>query len=306
MPSLKQFKYFVALYHTRNFSRAAEQFGVKQPNVSNQIARLENELGIRLFERGVETLPTPAAERILPSAVAAIDAADRFVAIARACGRGFGGRIRLGTPSTVGPCLLAHLTDELRQAHPDLDIVLREEVPYALPDRLSAGEFDLIILPSPVERDGIRVASLYREPIRFVSRRDHPLARGSTVAPSKLAGQQVLVLDARFHLRQIVEVYCRTCGARPMTCCEAASLDALSLMARAGLGVTFLPELYLRKTLAADDTLKVVNLEGAPLERTVGIAWRSTSPHDEGFAALAATIRGALALPGTGVVPLHG
>jgi LysR family hydrogen peroxide-inducible transcriptional activator len=278
LPSLRQLHYFVALAETGSFRAAAEKCRVTQPSLSIQLASLEKRFGQTLVERSRPgVILTPAGRELQTRARAILDAAQNLVNHFEAPRSGLSGTIRFGTSATLGPYLLPHVIARLHALHPDLSLYIREATPETLVRALGQGDFDMILVQLPVrgEFDTIR---LFREPLDLVVARDHPFACQPRLARTALNGATVLTLGPAYALRQQVAEICETLGARLRSDYEGTSLDALRLMAGMGMGVAFLPALYVRSEIKAEASdVAVVPLEGPRILRSVGLVMRAGS-----------------------------
>lgn len=278
LPSLKQLKYFVALAETGSFRAAADHCGISQPSLSVQLALLEKRLGQRLVERNrAGVILTPAGREVHERGRAILDAAQNLVNRFGAARTGLTGTIRFGASGTLGPYLLPHVIARLHSLHPELSLYIREAPPDALVAGLAGGDFDMILVQLPVRGD-VTPIRLFREPLELVVARDHPFAAQERVLRSDLAGATVLTLAPSYSLRQQVADLCEVFGARVRTDYEGTSLDSIRLMAGMGMGVAFLPALYVRSEIAENDRdVQVVGLEGPRILRSVGLITRSGS-----------------------------
>lgn len=278
LPSLKQLEYFVALAETGSFRRAAEQCGISQPSLSVQLASLEKRLGQRLVERSRSgVILTAAGREVNMRARTILEEATALVTRFEAHRTGLVGTIRFGASTTLGPYLLPHVIARLHARHPDLSLYIREETPEALTTGLHAGDFDMILVQLPVRGD-VTPIRLFREPLELVAARDHPFARFERLPRAELAGETVLALGPAYSLRQQVLDLCQSLGAQIRTDYEGTSLDAIRLMAGMGMGLAFLPALYVRSEIKAEDKdVAVIPLEGPRILRSVGLITRSGS-----------------------------
>jgi LysR family hydrogen peroxide-inducible transcriptional activator len=292
LPSLKQLEYFVALVETGSFRGAAAHCGISQPSLSVQLASLEKRLGQRLVERSRSgVILTSAGREVHERARAILEAANNLVNRFDAPRTGLAGTIRFGASATLGPYLLPHVIARLHALHPDLSLYIREAPPEALAGGLARGDFDMILVQLPVRGD-VRPIRLFREPLELVVARDHPFAPRERVARADLAGETVLALGPAYSLRQQVADLCELLGARLRTDYEGTSLDAIRLMAGMGMGLAFLPALYVRSEIGADDRdVVVVPLEGPRILRSVGLVTRAGS-EDEAAPRIARLIQG--------------
>jgi len=246
-PTFRQLEYIVTVGRLGRFGLAAEALNVSQPSLSAQIAAVEEELGVQLFERGrggVQVTVKGAeflvrAQRIL-----------REVEDLRATmsgGMPFGGRLRLGVLPSIGPYLLPRVISLLHQEQPDLRVIVREENTRDLERGLKSGRFDLII-STPEDHPNTRQMRLFTERFWIALAKDDPLAddRGA-VAAKDLRGRIFLTLDRGHRLSRIVYGMASDCGGIVSDEYEGTSLDSVLLMAGSGAGVAVLPELFARQ-----------------------------------------------------------
>jgi LysR family transcriptional regulator, hydrogen peroxide-inducible genes activator len=282
MPSLRQLQYLVALRQTGHFRLAAEKVGVSQPTLSAQLQALERKLGVQLAERGpTPVIFTDAGERVLEVAERIVACVQDIHDIAKCRKHGVSGVVRLGLPTSIGPYLMPSLVPRLRADYPDLRFHVRESLPAALPDLLAQGQHDLLLLPLPVRAEDFVVMRLFREPIYLAVPSDHQLAAQDMIAASELEGQSILSLEKGHALHDQVQAICDDFGARLLHDYEGTSLNTLHQMVATGLGLTFLPGLYTR---AGDlPGIKLLSIKGKPLQRSIGLVWRKSSPMQENY-----------------------
>lgn len=288
MPNIRQLEYLVAVADTLNFRSAAERTGSTQPTVSEQLKALEERLGAVLVERGrSRVLMTPIGKQVVEIARRILLDSNEIVQITSSGGKELAGVMRLGLPPTIGPYLLPLVLPRLHHAFPDLKLYVREELPDGLPRALETGVLDVVITLLPIKNAELVSQSLFREPLFLVVAADHPLASRTSVTRRDLAGQDVLALGRGQQLHEVVHALCQECGARLRYDFEGTSLDTLREMVVMGLGVTFLPGLYVRREIFTDPHVKVLALQGRALSRHVGIVWRKSSALQANYANLA-------------------
>jgi LysR family hydrogen peroxide-inducible transcriptional activator len=220
---------------------------------------------------------TAAGREAHMRARAILEEATALVSRFEAQRTGLVGSIRFGASTTLGPYLLPHVIARLHARHPELRLYIREETPEALVAGLLAGDFDMVLVQLPVRGD-VTPIRLFREPLELVAARDHPFTRFERLPRAELAGQTVLALGPAYSLRQQVHDLCRTLGAQIRADYEGTSLDAIRLMAGMGMGLAFLPALYVRSEIKAEDKdVAVIPLEGPRILRSVGLVTRSGS-----------------------------
>lgn len=288
MPSLRQFEYLLALQDHRHFRRAAEHCGVSQPTLSTQLCVLEERLGAQLVERSrSRVLMTPIGTEIAAVARRILRDVEEMRHLADQPEAGIGGTVRMGLAPTIGPYLLAKMIPDLHAAHPRLKLHVREDFPDALPPALEEGRHDVLIVPLPVDRIELQTEPLFREPLYLAMAADHPLASRKTIDRRALRGQQILTLESGHNLHEQVERLCAEVGAQPLSDYEGTSLDTLREMVGMGMGLSFLPGLFVKTNLAQDNAIKVVELRGPPIFRLVGMVWRKSSARGKEFHTLA-------------------
>ena len=272
--NLRDLRYLLAVVDHGHFRRAAEACGVSQPTLSIQLRKLEEELGVTLFERaGKSVTPTAACARLLPHVRAAVAEADAIIAAARGLRDPLAGVLRLGIIPTLAPYLLPLVFAPLRAALPALEIEPWEDQTAALLERLRAHELDAALLATAPDRPEFASRALFDEPFLAALPPEHPLAGRATVAEAELA-PDILVLADGHCLREQALDACGQEGALggPL---RAASLSTLMNMVAAGYGTTLIPGLAAG---AAQDAGLVLRPLAARSARTVRLVWRARFP----------------------------
>lgn len=291
-PSINQIKYFVAVAKYLNFRQAAGILGISQPTLTSQISALETTLGISLFERSRSgTLLSPQGKILLPAAEEVLQSSQRFNEIARDLSEGNIVTYRLGIPPTLGPYLLPFVLPDLHKLKPGLRFYVREAAPNALQHGLLHGEYDLILTPLAGENSQLVTQPLFYEPLKFVVPSDHRLAGKAYVHPEELAGEKVLTLEDRHHFHHQVQLICENIGADLQRDYEGTSLDTLRQMVVMGMGVAFLPGLYIHSELHKPEALHVCEIANMPIERQHALAWRNTAPGRTTFREISSLIK---------------
>jgi len=292
VPSLRQLEYLTALASERHFRRAAERVGVSQPTLSAQLKALEERLGAQLVERDrARVILTPLGERILVNARRILRDVQEIREIANTYGQEFGGTIRLGLPPTIGPFLLPRVLPQLHKSYPDLRLYVREQVPLTLPRSLQEGQYDVLVMPLPVQEADLVSLPVFREPLYLALPADHPLASKPEIDRTDLAGQPILTLETGHQLHEQTEAMCEEFGAHLRSDFEGTSLDTLRHMVGMGTGLSFLPGLYVHSVLSTDESVKAKPIRGRSITRTIGLVWRRTSSLQDQYEKLADYIR---------------
>jgi len=293
MPTLQQFRYLVALADTAHFGRAAERCHVSQPTLSGQLKELERRLSAPLVERDrrAQVILTPIGRAVVARARRVLRDVEDIKDLARRGGPDPAGTIRLGTLPTLGAYFLSLVVPDLHRSFPDLKLFVREGTAETLLASLDDGQLDALLFPLPVRAGHLDATPLVREPLVIVVPADHPFAGLDAVPRERLAGETVLALEPGHRLHAQVQAICDDVGAQLSHDFEGTSLDTLRLMVGMGMGLAFMPVLYVRSEALKDPAVAVVPLAGEPPERRVGLVWRRQSARREAFLTLAAAIR---------------
>ncbi len=302
-PTLRQLEYFVTVALTLNFRQAAQRLEISQPTLTAQLATLEQVLGVSLFERSrAGTLLSAQGKALLEPAQGLLAQMRAFEELVNQQTGNPATTFRLGVPPTVGPYLLPFVLPDLHQRYQTLKLFVRESPPRQLLRDLHAGTYDLVLAPLPVTDDELSVHTLFTEPLKFVVPADHALADEAVIDPARIRGEQVLTLEEQHHFYQQVREVCNRLGAQVLEDYEGTSLDTLRQMVVMGLGVSFLPGLYIHSELHRPEELHVAELAGEPIVRQHALIWRNTSPSRVFFRELAADIRRSVSKSLAGVV----
>ncbi len=293
MPSLQQLRYLVALADTVHFRRAAERCHVSQPTLSGQLKELERRLQGQLVERDrkARVILTPLGREVVARARRILRDVEDIRELARRGGPHPVGTIRLGAVPTLGAYLLSLVVPHLHTAFPDLRLFVREATTDNLLHDLDDGALDAILVSLPVPGDHLETAPLLEEPLMAVVAVDHPLARAAKVGPADLRGETVLALEPGHRLHIQVQELCAAVGANVARDFEGTSLDTLRLMAGMGMGITFLPALYIRTEALRDPAVRVIPFAPDQPVRHVGLVWRKRSARGQAFLTLAEHMR---------------
>ena len=290
--TLRELRYLVALADLGHFGRAAQACHVSQPTLSTQLRKLEDTLGVALFERTNRTLRiTPIGEQIVAKARWVLDEADSIVSLAQRGSGPLTGPFELGIIPTLGPYMLPWLLPPLERAYPDLRLVVHEDLTDRLLDQLKAHRLDAALLALPVNDGELNALPIFDEPFRLVLPPGHRLVGTTAVDQSDLSREDLLLLREGHCLReQALEVCAFEShpGERRGTDIRAASLETICRMVSAGMGCTLLPVMALIGTGHRD--FEVCQLD-AEASRRIGLVWRQSYPRTMDLEYLAQTIR---------------
>lgn len=241
---LHQLRYFCAVARTGAFTRGAEEEGVTQPTLSQQIRKLESSLGVALFERRGRTVRlTQPGMRLLPIAQQVL----RHVIDARQaleCVRGdIRGPLTVGCIPTVMPYLLAPRAAEFQAQYPDVELHLIENTTARLAQQLQAGELDVAVVGLPVGARDLVCSELFREPLLLAMPRTHRLARAAAVTPADLRGDRLLILREGHCFRGDALAACGRNGAKLGVFFETDQFASIFSLVAGGFGVSVVPEM---------------------------------------------------------------
>jgi LysR family hydrogen peroxide-inducible transcriptional activator len=300
--TLTELRYIVAVARERHFGRAAEACHVSQPTLSVAIKKLEDELDVKLFERGgAEVSVTALGEQIVRQAQVVIEQAGQIKEIAKAGKDPLHGPLNLGIIYTIGPYLLPDLVRQAIERTPQMPLMLQENFTIKLLDMLRTGELDCAIMAEPFPDAGLAVAPLYDEPFAVAVPRNHALATREHISSEELKAQTMLLLGTghcfRDHVLEVCPEFARFSndaeGIRKSF--EGSSLETIKHMVASGMGITVVPQL----SVPAEPQPHVVYVPfQAPVPtRRVVLAWRRSFPRYEAIAALRNAVY-ACTLPG--------
>ena len=291
--TFKQIRYFQAIAEAGSFRRAADRLGVKQPTLTVQIAALEAALATTLFERhrsGV--VLTPAARELLPRARRIAEEMKGFTD--QALGVSGQSTYRLGVTPTLGPYLLPRVLPAVHQHFEDLRLYVREAIPAQLASDLKSAAHDVVLTTLPLQGDELEVIPLFRESLKLALPLEHPLASKGVVSGEDLVGEAVLTIDEQHLYHRQVSALCESLGATVNRGYEGTSLDTLRQMVVMGMGITFLPSLYVASEIGESDTLRITDVKGVNMNRDHALAWRRRSPARVFFRQLAEAMKAIL------------
>jgi LysR family hydrogen peroxide-inducible transcriptional activator len=280
--TLTELRYIVAVARERHFGRAAEACFVSQPTLSVAVKKLEEELGLQLFERGPgEVTVTPPGRKIVAQAQRVLEEASRIKDLAAAGRDPLAGPLRLGAIYTIGPYLLPKLIPILRKTAPAMQLHIQENFTHRLGDALKSGEADVILIALPFVEPGIETRALYDEPFFVAIPKGHPWEGRKRVTSEELTKESLLLLGEGHCFRDQVLEFCNTSRTRAI---EGGSLETIRQMVAGGVGVTVLPATSINPD-ANDPLIRILPLRPAP-SRRVGLAWRKSFPRPEAIEAL--------------------
>ena len=277
-PTLRQLQYFVTVADHGAFGVAADALAVSQPSLSKQLATMEAELGVLLFERTSRRVKlTSTGEDLLPRAREILQKVDDFRAAVRGSIGLFGNRLALGVLPSIGAYFMPHANRLMHALYPDLRLLVEEGSTAELLKMLKDGRLDAVIA-TPTNNPDFVSTELFVETLWACAPVDDPVSIGSgPVSLSELSGRPLLSLSAGFCLSDIVERLAVLAGTYVSRDYRGASLDAVRQMAVMGAGVAVLPSLYALAEAVRDPSFVVRRIDHSEAVHPIALLWRRAS-----------------------------
>ena len=296
--NLRDLRYIVALADCGHFGKAAEACHASQPTLSGQILKLEDELGVAIFERsGRSVRPTAAGAEILLHARRAIAAADEITTIAKASRDPLAGPLHLGIIPTLCPYLMPFVFPRLTKELPAMPLILHEDLTERLVEAVSGGQIDAALIASEPAAQGLTSTFLFDEAFVLALPANHRLAKKKVIDTADIEPQSLLLLTDGHCLR---DQALSLCGAPDLasglsTDMRAASLETLMQMAAAGYGMTLLPALALAQQRPLPKNLVIRKLKDPAMKRQIRLISRSKYPRGKALEALGKLVKESVA-----------
>lgn len=288
--TLNELKFIVALAKARNFRKAAEICFVSQPALSLAVKKLEDELGVLLFERSRNDVTmTAVGELVVEQATRAIEEANRIKEIAKQGNNQLAGPLKLGVIYSVGPYLLPEIIPILRKTAPDMPLVVEENLTSNLETQLRNGVIDVAIIALPFELPGVKTIPLYEEAFVVVVPSAHEWANRKEIDASELADEKVLLLNSGHCFSNQVLQACPSLS-RNGEILQGNSLDTVRNMVASNLGITVLP---ISATISRyqNPLVKAIPFKKPIPTRKIALAWRKSYGRVQAVDEIAKAIR---------------
>lgn len=292
--NLRDLKYVVAVAETHHFGKAAERCFVSQPTLSGQIRKLEDDLGVVIFERTNRSVEiTPVGESIINHARNILEQVEVIEQLAQAHQDPLAGPLRIGAIPTLSPYLMPLILLPLKKQHPQMKLVLSEELTDILLERLRNHEIDAALLATPVDEPDLETVPLFDEPFWIAYPRKHAFYTKEKITRKDLDEENLLLLaEGHCLARQAMDV-CRIQERESkgeMADLRAASLETLIQLVRAGFGVTLVPALAMQGSWTTGAGVVAQPLDWPDASRRVSLVFRQSYPRRAGLTALASVI----------------
>lgn len=280
--TLTELRYLVALAREKHFGRAADVCNVSQPTLSAAIKKLEDHLGMTLFERRPrEVRVTAEAEPIINQAQRVLEQAELLEQMADKQRDQLSAPLRIGAIFTVAPYLFPVIVPKIRKAAPEMPLFIEENYTHVLRGKLERGELDAIIVALPFSGGGLVRAKMYEESFSVLLPANHPWTGQKNIKPDQLLDETLLLLGEGHCFREQVLELCPAIDShkqKNLVQIEGGSLETLRHMVAGGLGITILPDSALRHNSYSEDTFAVRPFIKPVPMRTIALVWRDSFP----------------------------
>lgn len=274
---LHQLRYTAAVARSASFSRAAELCHVSQPSLSQQIQKLEEELGVRLFDRvrGKVKL-TEAGERFLPRALRILEEVDAAEREARDANQAVQGRLVIGALPTIAPYLLPPLIAQFSAEFPQVKMVVQEDLTANLIKLMAAFELDFAVASHPVQDERFEIVELFSEELLLALPAKHPLATKRAVTLADLETEQFIIMKEGHCLGDQVLSFCHRSDFQPQISCRSAQMETVHSLIRSGLGISLVPQMSADSL--RDRPVLYRSLSSPKPERKIIVLWPRQRP----------------------------
>jgi LysR family hydrogen peroxide-inducible transcriptional activator len=286
--TFQDLRYLVALVDHGHFGRAAEACNVSQPTISTQIKKLEERLGVTLFERTNRSVRvTVLGEEVVSRARQILADAEAIVSVGRRVSGPLVGGFSLGVIPTLGPYILPWLVPALNEEYPELRLAVHEDLTASILERLVSHRLDAALVALPVTDDRLENLPLFDEPFWFAEPKGRKAPDLEFVTERELRGQRLLLLTEGHCLRDQALSLCQTPGRDADEDFRATSLETIRQMVATGLGSTLLPAMAVDEFRSRGVTVRP--LDGG-VGRRIGLVWRRSYPKRRDLHLLARTL----------------
>ncbi len=287
--TLNELRFIVAVARERNFRRAAEKCFISQPALSLAIQKLEEELDLKVFERGKNDVAvTPVGSAIVEQAQRVLEEAERIREIAAQGRNQLASPLHVGIIHSVGPYLLPELIPSLKKIAPHMPLEVEENITANLDTLLRNGKLDVIVIALPFGDAGIVTRALYDEPFEVVVDAEHRWAERRSIKAPELAEEKVLLLNSGHCFSNQVAEACPD-SRKSDNVQHGTSLETIRNMVASGLGITVLPA-SANSARYRSKLLRVIPFTRPVPSRRIALAWRKSYARTEAIDALARAI----------------
>ncbi|MCP5468856.1 MAG: LysR family transcriptional regulator [Deltaproteobacteria bacterium] len=288
--NIRDLQYFTTVAKEKHFSRAAKICHVSQPTLSMQIKKLEEELGLQLFEReGKKVVLTYSGKAIFEKAQKILEESLAIENIAKHLQDPFFSPYKVGVIPTLAPDFLPIILPKLKKKFPLLKLRIWEGQTEVISQQLSEGELDFLLLALPLHLNDTVEETLLKENFNLALNPNHPLSKYDSISQKQLKGQKLLLLEEGHCLRDQALEVCDSNQAYEEQEFRFTSLSTLIEIIKNGHGMTLLPELSVKRF--RDKQLKIIPFKKPQPFRKIGIVWRKSHPFQEMMKKISSVIK---------------
>ncbi len=292
VPTIKQLRYLCALADKRHFGRAAEVCFVSQSALSTGIQELEQNLGVILFERGTQVIPTAAGDDLIRQARDILQRAENMVESAKLAQGDFKSDLRFGVIPTIAPFLLPKILKPMRSLYDSKKLYIREDLSPNLLTLLGQGELDVLLFAMPYAIGAFESKTLFEDKLVLCLPAEHKLGDKEVISIADLKSQDILLLEDGHCLREQSLKACNLQTSDLHIPYQATSLNTLVQMVVNNIGITLLPEMAVRANITHDTNAQIREVKThRKLSRSIALVWRRNSPREAEFNRLGELIR---------------
>ena len=283
-PTIKQLRYLCAVARFQHFGRAASSLHISQSTLSTAILELEQALGVRLVERSNKgVLLTALGEDVVERSHAILTSVSDLMSLCDSSQGEFSSRMRLGVIPTIAPFLLPEILSGLRQAYPQFQLYIREDLSARLINSLKRGELDLLLLALPYPAEGVETLRLFDDDFFLAFPDGHEVGRMQSLRSRDLKGRELLLLEDGHCMRDHALEVCKLKDSDVQAPYQASSLNTIVQMVANGIGVSLLPQMALQANLLSATNVKTRAFDEPNISRQIGLMWRQKCPREDEF-----------------------
>jgi DNA-binding transcriptional LysR family regulator len=287
---IRQLQYALQIAQEKSFSRAAEKLLIAQPSLSQQLAKLEKELGVRLFQRTTSSVePTYAGQVFVERAQSILDQLDQLQQEMEDLSSMHRGKIVVGSLPITGSHIWPQVLPAFNKAYPNIEISLVEDTTARLEELTALGKTDISLLTYPISNSALSAEPILREAITLAVPANHPFAKRSSVSIRELQDEAFITLKRGQGFRDMTFDLCKDAGFVPHIAFESSNIETVQSLVAAEMGIAFVPEMTARAKWSHYVPV-YVPIEENP-SRTVVIGYRKDRYLSKAAAAFIETIK---------------
>lgn len=272
--NIRDLHYFLAVHDLQHYGKAASVSCVSQPALSMQLKKLEDELGVQLFERtNKRVMTTPVGHQIAEIARNIVMNVDTIKQVAKTAHCPYSGTFKIGAFPTLAPYLFPKIVPRIKRQFPDLTLLLIEEKTQNLISNLTTGKLDAALVALPISGSGLDERLLFSDPFYLAVPNNHRFTKLKSISQKRIANETLWLLDEGHCLREQALSFCSTIQAKENNSFRASSLETLRQMIASGVGITLIPKIAMRK----NDGICYIPFSAPAPSRDIGIVWRKNS-----------------------------